>query len=670
MSARGAVRAVVVHHNRFGDIAATARGIAAQGIAPEHVLVVDNSTAPDADGVLARLRAAGHPVLTVPNRGYGAAANAGLDRWLAGDPTPEFVLLATHETRLEPGALAAMLGEARTHPRCAVVGPLLATGDGGATVWSAGGYLRGPLGLPRHRDHLVERAALGRVHSRDVEWLDGCCLLVRGAALGAERFDEGFFLYMEEVDLQLRLRSAGWTVRLAGDAVARQESDGVPDYYGVRNIQRLNRRAGRPVAAVAAGLFLAARQGARALLRGRGGDLGPIAAGLADGLLGRAGPGPRAADRASGVVLVNPLGRALAHYAEALEETLGSGGVRVRTLSVQEPSASGTGRAVWLASHLVLLWRARRVAAPDARILTLWPVLGYWDLLLARALAGPRAAVVLHDPVPLVRAVGYGRIAAAFVSRVPRLAAVVVHSREAAAEVERALPSARPQLLPHPMLVPAADAAEAARDRDPAVAAATGGPRGAAPKLPARVAGGSGAVPPAAPAGSPAGTSAGTSTTARTRRPVVRVLGQYKAGRDTTAMGLLAESLGAEAELRVTGRGWPRVAGWRVDERFVDEAELDALIRGADTVVIPYERFFQSGIAVRCLELGTPFVGPGGSHLEDLLGAGSPLLVGDGWTWDDAVRHALRAGRGEIVAAGRAYHLDAEASWAGFGDLS
>ncbi|MET1033927.1 MAG: glycosyltransferase family 2 protein [Arthrobacter sp.] len=657
MSARGTVRAVVVHHNRFGDIAATARGIAAQGIAPEHVLVVDNSTAPDAGDVLAGLRAGGHPVLTVPNRGYGAAANAGLDRWLGGDPAPEFVLLATHETRLEPGALAAMLGEARSHPRCAVVGPLLATGDGGATVWSAGGYLRGPLGLPRHREHLAERSALGPVPSRDAEWLDGCCLLVRGAALGAERFDEGFFLYMEEVDLQLRLRAAGWTVRLAGGAAARQESDGVPDYYGVRNIQRLNRRAGRPVAAVAAGMFLAARQAARALLRGRGGDLGPIAAGLADGLLGRAGPGPRAAGPAPGVVLVNPLGRALAHYAEALEETLGSGGVRVRTLSVQEPSASGTGRAVWLASHLVLLWRARRAAAPDARILTLWPVLGYWDLPLARALAGPRAAVVLHDPVPLVRAVGYGRIAAALVSRAPRLADVVVHSREAAAEVERALPSARPQLLPHPMLVPAAaspadtldaaeaaGAAEAARDRDPAAAA------------------GSVAVPPACPAG--------TSTTARTRRPVVRVLGQFKAGRDTAAMGLLAESLGAEAELRVTGRGWPRVSGWRVDERFVDEAEMDELIRGADTVVIPYERFFQSGIAVRCLELGTPFVGPGGSHLEDLLGAGSPLLVGDGRTWDDAVRHALRAGRGEILAAGRAYHLDAEASWAGFGELS
>jgi hypothetical protein len=85
------------------------------------------------------------------------------------------------------------------------------------------------------------------------------------------------------------------------------------------------------------------------------------------------------------------------------------------------------------------------------------------------------------------------------------------------------------------------------------------------------------------------------------------------------------------------------VRGWAVDARFVPEAELDHLIADAKVVVIPYRRFFQSGIALRCLEQSTLVVGPRGTSLDDLLGPGSPLLVDtdepDGWT--RAIREGL-----------------------------
>jgi GT2 family glycosyltransferase len=54
----------------------------------------------------------------------------------------------------------------------------------------------------------------------------GAALLLRREALEAvELFDEGFFIYSEEVDLQLRLRRAGWEVHyFPGVTVVHHES--------------------------------------------------------------------------------------------------------------------------------------------------------------------------------------------------------------------------------------------------------------------------------------------------------------------------------------------------------------------------------------------------------------------------------------------------------------
>jgi len=49
--------------------------------------------------------------------------------------------------------------------------------------------------------------------ARDVDWASGTYLLLRRDALGAlARFDEAYFMYVEDVDLCWRLREAGWRV--------------------------------------------------------------------------------------------------------------------------------------------------------------------------------------------------------------------------------------------------------------------------------------------------------------------------------------------------------------------------------------------------------------------------------------------------------------------------
>ncbi len=51
------------------------------------------------------------------------------------------------------------------------------------------------------------------------DWLAGMCLLARSAAFDAVGgFDPRFFMYMEDADLSLRLRLAGWAVRQVDSA--------------------------------------------------------------------------------------------------------------------------------------------------------------------------------------------------------------------------------------------------------------------------------------------------------------------------------------------------------------------------------------------------------------------------------------------------------------------
>jgi GT2 family glycosyltransferase len=182
------------------------------------VLVVDNGSG---DGSLEYLRREGVPHVSLPhNTGFAAAVNLGARRVSA-----PFVLVLNADTVLEPGAAAALAAALAADPGLGGVQPrILQLEEGGkmdvasARLYSAGQRLS--------RDGRAFEIGAGEAqgeessHSREVFGVCGAaCLLRRGLFEELGGYDERYFAFYEDVDLNLRARIAGWRFGYAPEAV-------------------------------------------------------------------------------------------------------------------------------------------------------------------------------------------------------------------------------------------------------------------------------------------------------------------------------------------------------------------------------------------------------------------------------------------------------------------
>jgi GT2 family glycosyltransferase len=148
----------------------------------------------------------GFPVEVITNtgiRGFGANHNAAFERCRT-----EYFCVANPDIRL-PGDPFASLLQALAAPGAGVAGPLVRTPSGGVEdsarrFPTAASLLKKMFVEKRQPDYPVDRGAL------EVDWVAGMFMAFRAAAFREVRgFDEGYFLYYEDVDICRRLRAAG-----------------------------------------------------------------------------------------------------------------------------------------------------------------------------------------------------------------------------------------------------------------------------------------------------------------------------------------------------------------------------------------------------------------------------------------------------------------------------
>lgn len=210
------VAVVIPNYNGARWLPGVLASLAAQTVAPAEVLVVDDGSTDDS---AALAEAAGARVLRLAeNGGFARAANAGL-----AAVGSEAVALVNTDVVLDPDWLERAVA-AMGASEGAVATKLLDLDDP-AILYSAGDVLRRD-GVCEQRGRFErDRGAYdepGEVFSACA----GAALYRRVAVLGAGGFDERLGMYLEDVELGLRLRLAGWGCAWEPRAVARHAGAG------------------------------------------------------------------------------------------------------------------------------------------------------------------------------------------------------------------------------------------------------------------------------------------------------------------------------------------------------------------------------------------------------------------------------------------------------------
>ncbi len=251
-----AIDVAIVNWNTAEAALAAARAYLASEGVDARVTIVDNDSRSEQRQVLRDGCPEGVRLeLGDENVGYGRAANRALR-----EGGGELVCVSNADVLAEPGALVALAAVATNEPRAGMVGPVFG-GDtdryhaalpGTATMLAR--IFAGSLGERR-------QPSPGPGDVTEVGQPSGACFVVRREVWEATGgFDEGFFLWYEDVDLARRLHDAGYRNLVAGSArvghagaeafvqVDRREQQAIR-LDSVERYIRLHHRRAMPIAA-------------------------------------------------------------------------------------------------------------------------------------------------------------------------------------------------------------------------------------------------------------------------------------------------------------------------------------------------------------------------------------------------------------------------------------
>jgi N-acetylglucosaminyl-diphospho-decaprenol L-rhamnosyltransferase len=214
------IAALIVGYFSSEDIAPLVETLADPAIVGRNTVdawVIDNSGDADEFAQLEAIPGIHTLLHNTANLGYGGGMNA-LARALPDGY--DWIFVCNPDIRFQPGSIETLVAEAERHPDIALFGPRL-LGDDGVVYPSARAFpsLRtgvghalfaptwptNPWSIRYYRSRNLDLDT-----TTTVDWLSGACLLVRPEAFAlVHGFDEGYFMYFEDVDLAWRLGKLG-----------------------------------------------------------------------------------------------------------------------------------------------------------------------------------------------------------------------------------------------------------------------------------------------------------------------------------------------------------------------------------------------------------------------------------------------------------------------------
>lgn len=178
-------------------------------LAQTSIVVVDNASGDDSVAQIASRHPDVRLIASAQNLGFGGGNNLVL-RGLQS----HYVLLLNSDAQVEAGTLDSLLRVLEAQPEVGAVSARVVNASDGADQDFP---CRFPT-LPEMLRRLYggpQFPANGQEAPLELERLHGACMMIRGELLGSVGlFDEGFFMYDEDVDWCVRARNQGWRLLL------------------------------------------------------------------------------------------------------------------------------------------------------------------------------------------------------------------------------------------------------------------------------------------------------------------------------------------------------------------------------------------------------------------------------------------------------------------------
>jgi GT2 family glycosyltransferase len=189
------------------------------------VLVRDNASSDGTPDAVERAVPEAEVDRGAENLGFAAGVNTILDR-----ATAPWVLALNSDAWPTPGAIGRMVATATRSARVAAVAPRLERPDGTlehsthpfpSLAVAATMAVGGDRWLPRWlRDRMLLEGTWAHDRPRRVDWAVGAALLLRRTALDEiGGFDEGYFMYAEDLAWCWEARRRGWEIAFDPEAV-------------------------------------------------------------------------------------------------------------------------------------------------------------------------------------------------------------------------------------------------------------------------------------------------------------------------------------------------------------------------------------------------------------------------------------------------------------------
>ena len=211
---------VIPSWNCADDLGACVESVSAQTAADVELLVVDNGSA---DGTLPFLSRERIPHVALPrNLGFSAAVNLGVSR-----TTSPLVMVLNADTVLEPDCLELLGRAIADDPTLGGVQPRILQlqrgarrhrDDPSAVVYSLGQALTAD-GRGQEKGAGSHQGAIPRRRREIFGVCGAACLLRRELLTALGGYEERYFSFYEDVDLNVRARVAGWRFCLEPAAV-------------------------------------------------------------------------------------------------------------------------------------------------------------------------------------------------------------------------------------------------------------------------------------------------------------------------------------------------------------------------------------------------------------------------------------------------------------------